>query len=173
MKLLIYSVWMFPLPGCQLKSLTWAKEKQPSWWALVPAQSRNLSKIHPISRHKFHLDAFLHFIIAAPSPSTSIFSFDIWLHHGEAEEKETQARYFSGLFWSVVGVPPPDFLVLQDAIGPSQRAALSVPLALNRWDQVVRIEVPPPENSLSQWKNTHVKFEIHLQMVDVPLWLPC
>lgn len=27
--------------------------------------------------HKFHLDAFLHLIIAAPSPSTSIFSFDI------------------------------------------------------------------------------------------------
>lgn len=131
MKSLIYSVWMFSLPGCQLKSLTWAKEKQPSWWSLVPAQSRNLSKIHPISF------IWMHFCILSLQPlllaHPSIFSFDIWLHHGEAEEKETQARYFSGLFWSVVGVPPPDFLVLQDAIGPSQRAALSVPLAWNRW----------------------------------------
>lgn len=55
----------------------------------------------------------------------------------EAEEKETQARYFSGLFWSVVGVPPPDFLVVQDAVGPSQRAALS-------------IYVQPPEQTMKE-----------------------
>ena len=33
----------------------------------------------------------------------------------EAEEKEAQARHFSGMVWSVVGAPPPDFTVVSDS----------------------------------------------------------
>lgn len=33
----------------------------------------------------------------------------------EAEEKEAQARHFSGMVWSVIGAPPPDFTVVSDS----------------------------------------------------------
>lgn len=55
----------------------------------------------------------------------------------EAEEKEAQARHFSGLFWSIIGVPPPDFEVISDTIGPSHRASLS-------------IYIQPPEQPLKE-----------------------
>lgn len=44
----------------------------------------------------------------------------------EAEEKEAHARHFAGLLWTVIGVPPPDFTVVADSIGPSHRACLSI-----------------------------------------------
>ncbi len=57
----------------------------------------------------------------------------------------------------MVGVPPPDFLVVQDAVGPSQRAALSVPWLQTESEgwKVVKMEVPPRKLTISM-ENPHV-----------------
>jgi len=44
----------------------------------------------------------------------------------EADLKEAAARRFSGMMWPAEGIPPPDFVVSVDSIGPSFRADLSV-----------------------------------------------
>eukprot|EP00931_Biecheleriopsis_adriatica_P026198 TRINITY_DN15958_c0_g1_i3.p1 TRINITY_DN15958_c0_g1~~TRINITY_DN15958_c0_g1_i3.p1 ORF type:complete len:931 (-),score=188.07 TRINITY_DN15958_c0_g1_i3:307-3099(-) len=44
----------------------------------------------------------------------------------EAVEQEAKARKFRGLVWSNESIPPPDFIVVSDEIGPSCRADVSV-----------------------------------------------
>eukprot|EP00930_Biecheleria_cincta_P056376 TRINITY_DN42511_c0_g1_i1.p1 TRINITY_DN42511_c0_g1~~TRINITY_DN42511_c0_g1_i1.p1 ORF type:complete len:936 (-),score=162.22 TRINITY_DN42511_c0_g1_i1:359-3166(-) len=44
----------------------------------------------------------------------------------EAEMQELRARSFGGLHWRLEGVPAPDFVVIEDEIGPSYRAEISI-----------------------------------------------